>query len=140
MYAAVRRAVYVEGISEREAARRFGLSRVTVHKMLQFAVPPGYRREKSVCRPTIGPYTGFIDQMLLDDKQRPKKQRHTAQRIFERLREEHGYKGGITTVRDYVRSHKLGHKEMFVPLAHPPGDAQADFGEADVNFPPKNGQ
>lgn len=132
MYAAVRRAVFVEGISEREAARRFGLSRVTVHKMLQFSLPPRYQRRKPVRRPKLEPYVGHIDQMLLEDKSRLKKQRHTAQRIFERLRDEHGYSGGVTIVRDYVRQHKQQAKEMFVPLSHPPGDAQVDFGEADV--------
>ena len=70
--------------------------------------------------------------MLEEDKQRLKKQRHTAQRIFERLRDEHGFAGGVTIVRDYVRAQKQQNKEMFVPLCHPPGDAQVDFGEADV--------
>ena len=64
------------------------------------------------------------------DKAESKKQRHTAKRIFERLRDEHGYTGGYTIVKDYVRLRKLSQREMFVPLAHPPGDAQADFGEA----------
>ena len=96
LYAAVRRAVQVEGLSEREAASRFGIARRTVRKMLQFAVPPGYRRSKPVRRPKLEPYVGFIDQILQEDKHRLKKQRHTAQRIFERLREEQGYDGGIT--------------------------------------------
>ena len=65
-----------------------------------------------------------------DDKQRPAKQRHTAKRIFERLKEEHGFTGGYTIVKDYVRSAKLRSREMFVPLTHAPGEAQADFGEA----------
>ena len=99
MYAAVRRAVYVEGISEREAASRFGLSRVTVHKMLQFSLPPRYQRTKPVRRPMLKPYVGLIDQMLHEDKQRLKKQRHTAQRIFERLHDEYGFAGGVTIVR-----------------------------------------
>ena len=73
---------------------------------------------------------GVIDQILRDDQQRPKKQRHTAKRICERLRAEHGFTGGYTIVKAYVREQKLGGQEMFVPLAHPPGDAQADFGEA----------
>lgn len=132
MYAAVRRAVSVEGLSQREAARRFGLSRATVRKMLEFSVPPGYTRQKPVRRPKLEAYVGLIDQMLLEDKDRPKKQRHNAQRIFERLREEHGFPGGVTIVRDYVREQKLNRQEMFVPLSHPPGDAQVDFGEADV--------
>lgn len=132
MYAAVRRAVSVEGISQREAARRFGLSRATVRKMLEFSVPPGYNRQKPVVRPRLDPFRALIDQMLLEDKERPKKQRHSAQRIFERLQQEHCYPGGVTIVRDYVREQKQTHQEMFVPLSHPAGDAQVDFGEADV--------
>ena len=57
-------------------------------------------------------------------------QRHPAKRIYQRLREEHGFSGGYTIVKDYVRLRKLSQRELFVPLAHPPGDAQADFGEA----------
>ena len=59
-----------------------------------------------------------------------RKQQHTAKRIFERLRDEHSYTGGYTIVKDYVRLRKLSQREMFVPLVHPPGHAQADFGEA----------
>jgi transposase len=72
----------------------------------------------------------MIDQILEDDQSQPKKQRHTARRIWERLKAEHGFCGGYTVVKDYVRQARLRHKEVFVPLAHPPGDAQADFGEA----------
>lgn len=54
----------------------------------------------------------------------------TAKRVWERLNAEHGFGGGYTVVKDYVRQGRLRHKEMFVPLTHPPGDAQADFGEA----------
>jgi transposase len=71
-----------------------------------------------------------IDAILEEDKQRPRKQRHTAKRIFERLRAEYQYSGGYTIVKDYVRGAKIGGQEMFVPLSHPPGEAQADFGEA----------
>ena len=60
----------------------------------------------------------------------PGKQRHTAQRIFERLRDEYGFGGGYTTVKDYVREHRRRTQEMFVPLSHAPGHAQCDFGEA----------
>jgi hypothetical protein len=77
---------------------------------------------------------GTIDQILEDDKARGKKQRHTAKRIFERLRDEDSYAGGYTIVKDYVRLRKLSQREMFVPLEHPPGDAQADFGEAMAEF------
>ena len=130
LYARVRRAVVVDKMSEREAARQFGLARETVRKMLRYAVPPGYRRQQPVRRPKLDAWVGTIDQILDQDKTRSKKQRHTAKRIFERLRDEHGYTGGYTIVKDYVRLRKLSQREMFVPLEHPPGDAQADFGEA----------
>ena len=130
VYARVRRAVQVDGMSVRRAAREFGLSRKTIRKMLVFSVPPGYQRKKPVRRPKLGPWLGVVDQILEDDEARPKKQRHTARRIYDRLKEEHAFTGGYTIVKDYVRDARLRHKEVFVPLAHPPGDAQADFGEA----------
>jgi transposase len=130
LYARVRRAVLVDGMSRRAAAREFGLARKTVRKMLEYSLPPGYQRQKPVRRPKLGPWQGVIDAILEDDKQRPRKQRHTAKRIFERLRAEHGYTGGYTIVKDYVRSSKIGGQEMFIPLTHAPGEAQADFGEA----------
>ena len=74
----------------------------------------------------------MIDAILEEDKQRPRKQRHTAKRIFERLQAEHAYPGGYTIVKDYVRQSRISGQEMFVPLSHAPGEAQADFGEAVV--------
>ena len=130
IYGRVRRAVRVEGRSQRAVAREFGLSRETVRKMLQYAVPPGYQRQQPIKRPKLGPWLGVIDAILNDDKQRPPKQRHTSRRIFERLKEEHGFTGGYTIVKDYVRTATLRGQEMFVPLVHPAGEAQVDFGEA----------
>jgi transposase len=132
LYARVRRAVVVDKMSEREAAKQFGLARETVRKMLRYSVPPGYRRKQPARRPKLDAWVAAIDQILEDDKAEGRKQRHTAKRIFERLRDEHQYTGGYTIVKDYVRLRKLSQREMFVPLAHPPGDAQADFGEAMV--------
>lgn len=94
IYGRVRRAVRVEGKSQRSVAREFGLSRETVGKMLQYAVPPGYQRQQPIRRPKLGPWLGVIDAILNDDKQRPVKQRHTSKRIYERLKEEHGFTGG----------------------------------------------
>jgi len=130
IYGRVRRAVRVEGKSQRAVAREFGLSRETVRKMLQYAVPPGYQRQQPIKRPKLGPWLGVIDAILNDDKQRPAKQRHTSKRIFERLKEEHGFTGGYTIVKDYVRTTTLRGREVFVPLVHPAGEAQVDFGEA----------
>ncbi len=130
IYGRVRRAVRVEGRSQRAVAREFGLSRATLRKLLPYAVPPGYQRQQPIKRPKLGPWLGVIDAILNDDKQRPPKQRHTSKRIFERLKEEHGFTGGYTIVKDYVRTATLRGQEMFVPLMHPAGEAQVDFGEA----------
>ena len=117
-------------MSIREAARVFGLHRDTVRKMLAYSVPPGYRRQNPPRKPKLEPYAGVIDRILEDDLGRPRKQRHTAKRIFERLRDEYGFDGGYTTVKDYVRENRRQTREMFVPLSHPSGLAQCDFGEA----------
>ena len=126
LYRRVRRAHFVEGMSIREAARVFGLHRDTVNKMLEYSAPPGYRREQPPRRPKLDPYKGVIDRILEDDHSLPKKQRHTARRIYDRLRDEQGFVGKYTIVKDYVREHRRQTREMFVPLTHPPGHAQAD--------------
>jgi transposase len=126
----VRHAVRIEGLSERAAARRFGIDPRTVNKMMKFSVPPGYKRKKPPAKPKLDPFIPVIDRILRDDKSQPKKQQHTAKRIFERLRDEYRFTGGITIVKDYVAGWRQRSQEMFVPLVHPPGHAQADFGEA----------
>src|SRR5215210_6267780 len=130
VYASVRQFVFVEGCSKREAARVFGLARETVDKICMFSVPPGYRRTKPPEKRKLGAFLGVIDAILAADALAPPKQRHTSQRIFERLRDEHGFPGGYTVVKDYVRRMRVQAREMFVPLSHPPGHAQVDFGEA----------
>ena len=129
-YEVVRRAVFVEGLSQRQAATRFGKDPRTIRKMCAFSAPPGYRRAKTPARPKLDPFLGVIDAILAADQHAPVKQRHTTKRIFERLRDEHGYAGGNTSVKDYVRGARITAREMFVPLIHPPGHAQIDFGEA----------
>jgi len=130
LYLKVRHAVRIDGLSERAAARRFGIDPRTVNKMMKFSVPPGYVRHKPPAKPKLDPFIPVIDRILGDDKSRPKKQQHTAKRIFERLRYEHFFTGGITIVKDYVAGWHQRSREMFVPLVHAPGHAQADFGEA----------
>ena len=82
-----------EGMSERGAARHFGISRERVRKMLRFSVPPGYRRTAKVRRPKLDGFTELIDQWLEEDRRRPRTQRHTAKRVFDRLRAEYGFRG-----------------------------------------------
>ncbi len=132
LYGRVRYAVIIQGMSRRKATRMFGIDRRTVDKMVAFPGPPGYRRKKTPARPKLDPYVGIIDQILEDDTKRLKKQRHTSKRIFEPLRDEYGFAGGITIVKDYIFAARQRQREMFIPLSHPPGHAQADFGEADV--------
>ena len=140
LYARVRRACMVEGMSVREASRVFGLHRDTVRKMLAYSAPPGYRHQDPPRRPKLGPFTGVIDAILEADRQVPRKQRHTAKRIFERLRDEHGFTGQYTIVKDYVSeglrpraaATDAGDVRPLVPCtgSHAPGHAQCDFGEA----------
>jgi transposase len=130
IYNKVRLACHHANLSQREAARQFGVCRKTIKKMLSHAEPPGYQRKASVRRPKLDGFTELIDQILEDDKARPKKQRHTATRIFERLRDEYGFTGKRTIVSNYVRQCKQRNQEVFVPLSHDPGHAQVDFGEA----------
>jgi hypothetical protein len=86
-------------------------------------VLPGTGAHGRVGEPTalkLAEYTEIIDQILVDDRKMHSKQRHTS-RIFERLRDEHGFTGGITIVRDYVAGAKLRSREVFIPLSPGPG-------------------
>ena len=130
LYLRVRRACMVDGMSIREASRLFGLHRNTVRKMLAYPVPSGCRRRKPPRRPGIVPYPEVIVWTLGDDLGLLRKQRHTAKRIYERLRYEYGFDDRYTIVKDYVRERRRRTRDMFVPLSHPRGHAQCDFGEA----------
>ena len=126
----IRRDVLVDGMSMREACKKYHLNFRTIQKILSHAEPPGYCQTATRDKPTIGPFIPIIHEILEADKQVHKKQRHTGKRIFDRLRDEHGYTGGITVVRDEIRRWKRQAAEVFMPLSHPPGEAQFDFGEA----------
>jgi transposase len=132
VYAKIRRAVLVDGMTRRAASRLFGVHRNTIAKMLAYSVPPGYRRKVPRVSVKLEGFTKHIDAMLESDRGMGAKQRHTCKRVFDRLREEHHYTGGLTIVHEYVRSKRRRMQEVFVPLSHRPGHAQADFGEADA--------
>ncbi len=129
-WARIRRDVLVDGMSRREACNKYNLNFRTIQKILNRPEPPEAREKSTRDKPKIGPFIGIIHAILEADKKVHRKQRHTGQRIFARLREEHGYTGGVTVVRDEIRRYKQGAAEVFMPLAHPPGEAQFDFGEA----------
>ena len=130
----VRRAVLTNELSRRGACLEYGLGWHTLQKMLTHAEPPGYRQRQPRVKRKLGAYLPIIEQILEADREAPKKQRHTNRRIFERLRDEHGYRGGMTMVSVAVRKWRQTRKEVFLPLSHPPGEAQVDYGEAKIRL------
>ena len=115
--------------SKREILRREGIHWETLKKILAHSEPPGYRIKKPRDKPKIGPFLERITEIINTDKSLPKKQRHTAKRIYERIRQE-GYQGGYTQVKEAVRQIRRVKREVFMPLIHRPGEAQMDFGFA----------
>lgn len=124
-----------EGLSIRGLARRHGVHRRAVREALLSPVPAAKRSPVSRPAPKLGRYRAVIDEWLRADRDAPRKQRHTAKRIHQRLVDEHGADVAETTVRQYVRGRKramgwpIG--EVFVPQVHAPGlGAEVDWGEA----------
>ncbi len=125
----IRRRVLVSGVSKRQILRETGMHWTTLEKILAHSSPPGYRSKTGRSKPKLGSYLSRIRQIIEDDRGVPRKQRHTAKRIFERIRDE-GYSGGYTQVKLAVQDIRRRSKEVFVPLVHRPGEAQFDFGFA----------
>jgi transposase len=132
LWAEIRRRVLTNEISKREACREYQLHWQTLQKILAADEPPPFCPQAPRAKPRLGPFLPLIHQILADDRHAPLKQRHTAERIFQRLRDEHGYSGCSSIVRAAVADWKQSRAEVFVPLAHPPGEAQVDFGFAEV--------
>ena len=128
-WAEIRRRVKVEGVSKRHILRETGMHWKTLNKILEHSGPPGYRLGKPRAKGKIGAHLERIARILDEDKEAPKKQRHTAKRIYERLKEE-GYEGGYTAVKEAVRDAGQKSRKAFVPLSHPAGEAQFDSGHA----------
>lgn len=134
-YAKIRTA-HRDGLSIRQIARTFHVSRRKVREALASPEPTPYTRTKPPPAPVLGPFTAIIDQVLRDDRDAPPKQRHTAAQLFRRLQDEHGFTGSYPTVRRYVAAHHHHSSPTFIPLAHPPGHRlEADFGHIHVDFP-----
>ena len=133
-YEFIRTAHRVYGKSVSELSRLTGHSRNTVKKAIS-GEPWGYGERESQAFPVLGPYLAIIDRWLESDKESPKKQRHTARRIYHRLVSEHGYKGAESTVRRYVKAAKLriglGSPGVFIPCDPEAGiEAEVDWGTA----------
>ena len=125
----IRRRILVDGISKRQVLRETGMHWKTLEKMLTHSEPPGYRQTESRALKKVGAYLERIGQMLKEDEGMPRKQRHTARRIYQRLKEE-GYTGGYVSVWRAVSGLARRGQEVFMPLVHHPGEAQVDFGQA----------
>ena len=128
-----------DGLSIRALAAKHGVHRRAVRQALESAVPSPKRRPESRPAPKLGGYRGLIDEWLIADLVAPRKQRHTAKRIWRRLVDEHGVRVAETTVRDHVRKRRrelgLTVGEVFVPRVHAPGrTAEVDWGEAEVDL------
>ena len=131
-YGYIRTAHRVYKKSIKQICRETGHSRQTVRKVLR-SEPCSYAPRMEQPYPVLGPYLPLIDQWLVEDKNRPRKQRHTARRIYDRLVREHGFPGGSSTVRHYVRQAKvrLGVQASpaFIPLEPECGrEAEVDWG------------
>jgi transposase len=126
-WARVRRKILVDGQSKRSVMSEEGLHWERLQKMLSHSRPPGYRRLNKRTRKIDG-YVEWIRQIMKADREVPRKQRHTAKRIFDRLKTERGYRDGYTAVKEVVADVKVMKREVFVPLSHRPGEAQVDFG------------
>ena len=106
----IRRQVLTNELSRRAACQKYSLGWHTLTKILAHDEPPGYRQSQPRAKPKIDEFLPVIHQILVDDRQAPKKQRHTAWRIFERLRSEHQFRGKYTIVKDAVRAWKQTHQ------------------------------
>jgi transposase len=125
-----------DGMSIREIARTYHHSRRKIRQVLQESEPRPYTRHQEPPAPKLGLFQPVIRQILADDEQAPRKQRHTAAKIYRRLRDEYGYAGGYDQVRRYVKRQRRKLRETFIPLDHPPGRRlEADFGHIYVDFP-----
>ena len=129
----IRRLYFIQRHSIREVAKELRHSRRTVKKAITDASVPEYHLTVPRISPVMDPFKAIIERWLEEDKSQPKKQRHTAHRIYTRLVGEQNFTGGERTVRQYVSRLKPNFQEMFIPLEFDPGaDAQCDWGEAFV--------
>ena len=127
----IRRRVLGGELSKRKACDEYDIHWDTLEKILSHTEPPGYRLTKKRGS-KLDQFLPVIHEILESDRKVHRKQRHTSQRIFERLRDEHEYEGGLTIVKEAVRAWREQNREVFLPLSHPPGEAQVDYGFADV--------
>src|SRR5256712_10495169 len=130
---------YEEGLGVRAIARKYGVHRRRVREAIESAIPSERKVPERACPVRSDVVKSFIEEILMSDRTAPRKQRHTAHRIWQRVRDELGVAVAESTVRAYVadRRRELGFgQRVFVPQHHEIGaQAEADFYEADFDFP-----
>jgi len=131
-YGYIRTAHRVYGKKIKQIARETGHSKNTIKKVLRSQYS-GYKPRMKQSYPILGPYLKTIDKWLMNDKNWPKKQRHTAVRVYNRLKKEHNFQGAETTVRRYVRDARLrlgvSSLQVFIPSDPQAGvEAEVDWG------------
>ena len=122
------------GDSVAQVAREEGVSEPTVRKYRDMDDMSPQLPVKKERGSKLDPYKPIIDAWLIEDRKRRRKQRHTAKRVHERLKAEHGYEGGYSLVQAYVKQRKAEVRaaaDMFLELEWAPGEAQVDFGECE---------
>jgi transposase len=130
------RQLHRDGLSARQIAKRLGVGRDTVRKALSNPEPKPYTLSAARPAPVFGAFREIVDAILAADESAPRKQRHTATRIYRRLVAEYGYTGSYDPIRRHLKLRRLSRRETFIPLDHPPGHrAEADFGHVHVDFP-----
>jgi transposase len=134
LFEQIRRDRRVEQLSIRELADRHGVHRRTVRQALASAVPPPRKTYPPRRRPAIDPYVTVIDGWLIEDRDAPRKQRHTARRVWQRFVAEHEVTLAEVTVSRYVARRRgelgLDHREVSIPQMHlADAEAEVDFGE-----------
>lgn len=126
------------GESIRSISRRLGHCQKTISRVILSATgePLPYTRSKAIGYPKLGAFVEIIRQIIADDESAPRKQRHHAKRIYERLKSEHGYTGSYYPVRRYYASLVQSNRETFMRLDHEPGRRmEFDFGQVQVDYP-----
>src|SRR6266567_8758037 len=130
LFAAIRWDYQREGLGVRALARKYDVHRRTVRQAIGSPLPPDRKRPVRPA-PVREAVAGWIDEMLREDLAAPRKQRHTARRVFERLRDEHDAQVSYSTVAKYVQRRRAGIAaaaraedsgvDGFVPQAKEPG-------------------